>query len=443
MRVLVIINHWSISKYYAKLNQAESPYIEPGLLAIFRLAVVLQIVTLLVSSAINMVAERANGWRTVTFISLAGLIFLLGYLTWPLLWHALGRLYLPIALIIAAGLPLLERALFIYFQLKQTSVQWTEQEMFGLSWRIYIVLLIPLVLLAWQYTFRWVLLFSSVLILISQVFVFWGRQVSQQSELTELSLHGAVSFLIVGYIMTRILYVQREQRQAFIKANTQLADYSRTMEQLAISRERNRLARDLHDTLAHTLSAVSIQLEAIDSAWDDNPDQARALLIKALGAARSGLAETRRALQALRAAPLDDLGLALAVRTLAELMAARAGIKLVVDITSEITLATEVEQIVYRIAQEALTNIVQHAKAQLIKLTLTQHNTMFLLMIEDDGVGFRADKPVQTEHYGLLGMQERAALMGAQLQIESQLQHGTVIRLTLAKYKGNDTGKKA
>src|SRR4029078_5838718 len=109
------------------------------------------------------------------------------------------------------------------------------------------------------------------------------------------------------------------------EANAKLVDYASTNEQLAVTRERNRVARDMHDTLAHTLSAVSVQLEAADSVWDSQPQQAHELLQKSLASARAGLGETRRAVRALRASPLDDLGLGLALRDLAESTADRAG----------------------------------------------------------------------------------------------------------------------
>lgn len=426
-----------ISAIFSHFNQVESPYIEPGLLVVFRLAVVLQIVALGVRSLLESTETQPVQAHSFSAISLVGLLLLLGYLLWPQLIDKLKGAYLPVALAVATVAPLLEHTISVYFRWQQNPYQLTGQELFGISWRVYVVLLIPLVLIAWQYTLRWVLIFSGVVILSSQALaiIFLGGQYFLHSDLTDLSLRGTVTFLIVGYIMARIMQTQRKQRQALIEANLQLVDYAKTAEQLAVSRERNRLARDLHDTLAHTLSALSIQLEAVDSAWEDTPEQARMLLVKSIGATRCGLADTRRALQALRAAPLEDLGLTLAVRTLAEAMALRAGAKLVLDIPAHFTLAPEVEQGVYQIAREALTNIAKHAHAQKIQLTLLQRNATVILTITDDGIGFDASQPVQAEQYGLLGMRERALLIGAQLQVESQPRRGTTVQLTLATHK--------
>ncbi|MBK9093327.1 MAG: hypothetical protein IPM84_11205 [Anaerolineae bacterium] len=92
----------------------------------------------------------------------------------------------------------------------------------------------------------------------------------------------------------------------------------------------------LHDTLSHTLSSLAVQLEAVDSVWTEAPDQAHSLLIKSIANTRGGLAESRRALHALRASPLEDLGLGLALRNLAESAAKRAGLALTADLPKQI-----------------------------------------------------------------------------------------------------------
>src|SRR5439155_24600069 len=118
-----------------------------------------------------------------------------------------------------------------------------------------------------------------------------------------------------------------------------------TLESLAVSRERNRMARELHDTLAHTLSGLSVQLETVEAYWDVEPRTAHAMLDRALEATRDGLQETRRALKALRASPLDDLGLSLAIQRMAESAVARADIHLDLAIPKQVPpLSPDVEQ---------------------------------------------------------------------------------------------------
>ena len=159
----------------------------------------------------------------------------------------------------------------------------------------------------------------------------------------------------------------------------QLRQYADTVEELTISRERNRMARELHDTLAHSLSAVTVQLEAIRTLWAVDPEAARNMLDSADEAARLGLKEARRALQDLRASPLQDLGLPLALQELAETAARRSGAVLALDVPRQLdgSLSPAVEQGVYRIAQEALENVVRHAQASAITVSLAQKRAIY------------------------------------------------------------------
>jgi signal transduction histidine kinase len=239
--------------------------------------------------------------------------------------------------------------------------------------------------------------------------------------------------------------LQREQRVALARAyeqqaaaNRRLQRYADTLEELAISRERNRLARELHDTLAHSLSAVTVQLEAVRSLWLLDPEAAQALLDKADETARSGLTEARRALQALRASPLQDLGLALALRELAQQATQRAGATLQVRAPERIAadLSPAVEQEVYRIAQEALENVARHADATSVLLTLEQSAGRLALTIEDNGRGIDAGVIKAAEaggqnHVGIRGMVERANLIDAELEITTEAGQGTRVHLTI------------
>jgi signal transduction histidine kinase len=233
----------------------------------------------------------------------------------------------------------------------------------------------------------------------------------------------------VGWLMQR----QRAQQRALAAANQQLAHYAATTEQLAVSQERNRLARELHDTLAHSLSGVTVQLEAVQALWEVDPTGARTMLDQALRSTRSGLSEARRALHALRAQPLEDVGLALAVRTLAESVATRAGLTLAVTVPKQLDqLAPDVEQCVYRVAQEALTNVARHAEARALQVVLACENGCLLLTIADDGRGFDPSS-VNGAHFGLQGLRERAELIGGRLEVESRPQQGTTVRLAIGE----------
>jgi signal transduction histidine kinase len=161
-------------------------------------------------------------------------------------------------------------------------------------------------------------------------------------------------------------------------------------------------------------------------------ETARNLLDGSIQTTRSGLQETRRALKALRATPLDDLGLILALQNLINLASERA--RLLTDITlpdRNVVLSPDVEQCIYRITQEAVENVVQHANAHHLAFRLTVNEDEVLLEIQDDGTGFLPENGLPSGHFGLKGMQERAQLVGGRLTINSKPSHGTRIQLLI------------
>jgi signal transduction histidine kinase len=299
-----------------------------------------------------------------------------------------------------------------------------------------------LVLIAWQYPYSWVIGYVLGLTVFQAVVSHAARPVPWTVDAGWLILQGAM-MLLVGYVIVALVSVQREQREALAQAyeqqtaaNAQLRQYADTVEELSIIRERNRLARELHDTLAHSLSALTVQLEAVRTLWTVDPEAARAMLDSADEAARRGLREARRALQDLRASPLQDLGLPLALRELAETASRRSGATLTLHVPRKLesSLQPEVEQGVYRIAQEALENIVRHAQAGTIVVSLTQDNGALRLDVEDDGLGLapgtgQASEGDGTMHMGIRGMEERASLIGGRLEIGDRAGKGTRVTL--------------
>jgi signal transduction histidine kinase len=237
-------------------------------------------------------------------------------------------------------------------------------------------------------------------------------------------------FLAVGFSISFLINRLRRQQESLESANKQLTHYASTLEHLATIQERNRLAREMHDTLAHTLSGLSVQMETIKAYWEVDPAAARSLLDKSLTSAHSGLEETRRALKALRASPLDDLGLSGAVSALAKDMAARANLTLDLSVADKLPpLSPDIEQSIYRVAQEAITNVVNHARAKNILVKLELNDGKIKLTVQDDGIGFNPEKNGKPGHFGLTGIKERAKLIGGELNILSQPGNGTTIQL--------------
>ena len=299
------------------------------------------------------------------------------------------------------------------------------------------LLLMALILIVWQYGWRYVVLFSGGIAAFSlglHLYFFHPGGPSLLPPVVVLIIQ-TITFLLVGYFIDVLVQQLRRQNESLAQANAQLADYAATLEELTISRERNRMARELHDTLAHTLSALSVQLETVRAYWEVDPTVVQPMLDKALAATRSGLQETRRALKSLRASPLDDLGLSLALRQLATETAQRANLHLDLSVPEHLPFLTPaVEQCIYRVAQEATANAVHHANAHRLTVQLAYDGGVSL-QVSDDGRGFDPRQAESAGHFGLSGMRERAQLVGGDLSISSQPGEGTTIQLTIALNK--------
>jgi signal transduction histidine kinase len=403
---------------------------ESSALPVFRLFAILWLSLLLLGGTILLVSEAFSREAAVFYLAgIANATLLLGYLLWPQLSRYLGNKYLPIGVVIAAVGPILVNRLVSSLSLHPAEAT-TPLD----TWPVAVILFVPLVIIAWQHPLRDVIVFclgTALLDLALAIPSTWSDRLLFFS--TTYSILGrTVSFLLVGYMVSRIMTIQRRQRRSLAEANAKLTHYATTLEQLATTRERNRLARELHDTLAHTLSAVAVELEAVDSLWEADPSQARALLERSLAATRTGLTETRRALQALRSSPLEDLGLALAIRQEAETVAERANWTLDLHVPQPMdNLPPDVEQCVYRVAQEALANASHHAQAQHVELGLVRRDDHLALTVSDDGQGFDSNAIDTGHHLGIRGMRERAEMVGGTLNIESKPGQGTTVHLTV------------
>jgi signal transduction histidine kinase len=404
--------------------------IEPGVVPIFRL---------FAAGRLALVAALSAAWvlsghgvpSPTAWAELALAALLLIYLMWPGLPAHLGAWYLPLALSIAViGLILTQPGAFHAWT---SGLAASQSGLIGVLQPLPALLFLA-VIVAWQYNIRRLWLFSFGVAALDIVWSMRALPADRAALPLYIGMHllRVLALLIVGYVVVRLIGAQRAQRQALAEANRRLASYSATLEQLAISRERNRLARELHDTLAHTLSSLAVQLEAVRSLWERDPAGARALLDASLAATRGGLGEARRALQALRAAPLEDLGLPLALRRLAESTAERAGLALELRLPEhDPKLPPDVEQCVYRVAQEALENVARHAQASQVAVHLEQDGRRVMLLVRDDGQGFDVAQVDEDRRFGLQGMRERARLVGGYLELTSQPGVCTTLRLVV------------
>ncbi len=373
-------------------------------------------------------AVISTGWVWQTQlqfgVSFIFYLLLLAYLSWSWLENRMKRFHLPVGLVLATVHPVASSALG---QLVSGSAM---IEIISRNWLWLPVLFVPLVLIAWQYDFRAVMLFTIftnlseliVLLLVVEKITF------ETMPLLGMPFFQAFTFGMVGHIVINLMDTQRAQRRKLIQSNLRMSQYTYTLEQLATSRERNRLASELHDTLAHTLSGLSINLEAIKTVVASDDTEAQAMLDRALYTTRNGLDETRRALKALRAGPLEDLGLQLALKSLIENAAGRANLATEFDFPQTMpALPVDVEQNIYRITQEALENVLRHANASRVAVSLENFEKGIRLTISDNGSGFDPSEPGRENHFGLRGLHERAGFLGGTLRVTSQPGQGTEI----------------
>ena len=208
--------------------------------------------------------------------------------------------------------------------------------------------------------------------------------------------------------------------------------YARSTEAGA-TEERNRLAREIHDTLAQGLSGIALQLEAAEAMLQAGAESARVSEVvgRALTTTRASLDEARRSVLNLRAAPLEGGTLAEALEALTEDVRTEGGPRIrFVAAGAAHPLPSHVAAGVYRVAQEALANALRHSGAGTIALHLVIQPEQLVLAVEDDGWGFNPDA-ARPQRFGLVGINERVRLLGGRLRLESAEGEGTHLRVSI------------
>lgn len=191
--------------------------------------------------------------------------------------------------------------------------------------------------------------------------------------------------------------------------------------------ERRRIARELHDEVGQTLTGVMLQVEGLATAI---PDDLRDQLDELRETARQGTEDVRRIARQLRPEALEDLGLQSALAALATSFGEQAHIRVNRHLEPpRLPLSEEQELVIYRVAQEAMTNVARHAEASTVDLRLERSENRIVLTVRDDGRGLPAD--AQASSHGIRGMRERAMLIGAELAITPAHGHGTQVKLSI------------
>ena len=232
--------------------------------------------------------------------------------------------------------------------------------------------------------------------------------------------------VVIAVTTVRTERVSHERAELIRELQATRAEVARLSHEAGIAEERQRLAGDIHDTVAQGLSSVVMLLEAADAALDRDQATAREHLRLATRTARENLAETRAIVAALTPAPLHGTPLADALRRLVDRFAAQTGTRASVSTVGEGRLATGVEVVLLRVVQEALHNVGKHARATSVEVEFAVLDDVARGQVRDDGVGF--DPAAVNGGYGLGGMRARVEQVGGTLTISSAPGQGTTIR---------------
>ena len=233
-------------------------------------------------------------------------------------------------------------------------------------------------------------------------------------------------FVFVAALTRSAVMEVAQRRQATVlfdqlaTAHAQLRSYADSVEALAVARERNRLARDIHDTLGHYLTVINVQIEAAQKLRPRDAARSEAALATAKTLAGECLAEVRRSVSALRPAALDGVALPEAIARLIDDLRRASGVAIHVEGQGAGTLPPAVDVVVYRVIQEALTNVCKHAQARNVWLRTEWGSDWFVAGVRDDGRGAPqqpSDAGSAAPGFGLRGMRERVAAVGGTLEI--------------------------
>jgi signal transduction histidine kinase len=235
-----------------------------------------------------------------------------------------------------------------------------------------------------------------------------------------ISLLRSVNLILFILYLTMLIqgeYQEKERIQVLYaqlsEANQKLKEYAAEAEKNAETRERNRLAREIHDTLGHALTGIVAGIDACLLTIDISTDMTKAQLEKIGNVARQGITDVRRSVNKLRPDALEKMDLENAIAKMVEDMKATAGVD--VEFYNEVhplKFHEDEEEVIYRIIQESTTNAIRHGHADHIQIAVTKVNEWLTIAVKDNGIGCKSIK----EGFGLKHMQERLSLLNGQLE---------------------------
>lgn len=295
----------------------------------------------------------------------------------------------------------------------------------------YVLLFIPLCLqailnLPRKTSYAWIAGFT--LVSITAMLFLYGLGLGLQFGLTYI-------FAFFFITMLAVLYVDAEgSRKDLQEAHRQLQEYSDKVEELATIQERNRLARELHDSVTQALYSLTLYAEAASRELSTGDlDVVGNHLGELRFTSQQALQEMRLLIFELQPPILDRDGLVIALQERLEAVESRTGIETVTELNLETRLPAKLEAGLYGIAREALNNILKHAQATQVWVSLFEMNSRVVLEIADNGIGIMNNDAESGGGMGIKGMYERAKQIGADLSLEAQDGGGTLMRVEVSR----------
>ncbi|BAU44999.1 sensor histidine kinase [Leptolyngbya sp. O-77] len=231
--------------------------------------------------------------------------------------------------------------------------------------------------------------------------------------------------LVFLLLLVDALLTERQSREKLTAANAQLRNYALRVEKLAMAQERSRIAREIHDSLGHSLTALNLQVEGALKLWQSDPQRAHQFLKEAKVLGSTALQDVRQSVATMRADPLQEQSLEAAIALLARNVEQVTGVAPICQIHLDAPLPADLSTSLYRIVQEAFTNICKYARPSQILLDLQDTAATLHLLIQDDGVGF--DPAQNLTGFGLQSMRERAESLGGIFDLQTSPGQGCTI----------------
>ncbi|MGG1616788.1 histidine kinase [Paenibacillus sp. NRS-1781] len=279
-----------------------------------------------------------------------------------------------------------------------------------------------------------------VLVFFSFYLLFCVAIIWHQDGKNSVLFIGLLILIVIVVVAYAILFFRQVNARIRIQNFlTELELAHQKVEELTLANERQRMARDLHDTLAQGLAGLIMQLEAVDAHLTKGSSQrAHEIVQQSMSQARKALADSRRAIDNLRSKSASEVDFADAVREEVQRFTMATGIRTTLDIRIKSSVSRLWMEHGLHIISECLTNVAKHSHAKNVWLyILDAHGTIFI-EIRDDGKGFNPDIIArQAGHYGLIGIHERARLLGGTININSTVREGTSIKVEAPLTKGD------